>query len=940
MSIYSRTIDLQNLQRAWERVRKNKPAAGVDNITYDQFSENSKKELKALNKELANHEYQSLPVKLVNLYKGEKVRTIALYTMRDKVVQQSLANELTEIFDCKFSDQTFAYRSDKSAIIAVEEISKKIIEEKYSVFLKVDITHFFDSILWDILRSRLEVVVQEDDTLELVKECSCSTSLDEVTGELNEKRCGIYQGSSLAPLLSNVYLLDFDNWLTSIEDIYFARYSDDMVILCNDHNFAMNLLQEIKNKFDALGLKLNDKKSVLGHISEGFDFLGYHFDALGKAIPAKAESNLYERLEMMWLTSGDIGIEDKLKKVLEIVGGWEQYFRGEREVGSIFEIAALVYSNGDSEESRTEILTKRRSVKNIFRDIAEYLANTWRVAKCWDAELCEYEELYNVPERELSLQDNPELKKLMHELLHGYRKFIIREDYDTAIEIMQSYTDLKLYPQGEFWQDKSEQLKVSQDKIFNAMVNLGSSANDVIFKSDTIGKMARLFVGREDLFAKEEVDSNSTRKVIPDLRPLSENFIKEHLMGKLTIDSYVQRPNATVKYLVCDVDICKRVLLQVSRESEEFKRYLQKALDLAQFIKNQFSKMGFPSYIEYSGNRGYHVWLFFTEWIPTRYANMLSEILEGDVETSNDISLEFFPNRTRIKSGKYGQAIKIPYGVHGKTGERSYFIDEVGTPILNVNSALDSFGKVALSEVKKVIATCTKTQEPTQITEVDTDISCFGELESEISEVLLKCGLLRYLCLKSVKTGYLSHFERLTVLYVFGHLGMEGKEFVHKVMSFTLNYKFNVTEDFIRKIPEKPISCVKLRDQYKQLTAEIGCTCNFKRNKNCYPSPVLHAISLSDDLQSDITLPSSKTLTKENESKVKAEMNIYSKAQDIVNKILELKKQKRSIDKTVNRYEKELGDIFDKQGIDELELEVGIMRRRKTDCGVEWIIEI
>ena len=159
-------------------------------------------------------------------------------------------------------------------------------------------------------------------------------------------------------------------------------------------------------------------------------------------------------------------------------------------------------------------------------------------------------------------------------------------------------------------------------------------------------------------------------------------------------------------------------------------------------------------------------------------------------------------------------------------------------------------------------------------------------------------------------------------------------------MSFTLNYKFNVTEGFIRKMPEKPISCVKLRDQYKQLTAEIGCSCNFKRNKNCYPSPVLHAISLSYDLQSDITLPSSRTLTKENETKVKAEMNIYSKAQDIVYKILDLKKQKRSIDKNVNKYEKELGDIFDKQGIDELELEVGIMRRRKTENGVEWFIEI
>mgnify|MGYP006074156915 FL=1 len=97
--------------------------------------------------------------------------------------------------------------------------------------------------------------------------------------------------------------------------------------------------------------------------------------------------------------------------------------------------------------------------------------------------------------------------------------------------------------------------------------------------------------------------------------------------------------------------------------------------------------------------------------------------------------------------------------------------------------------------------------------------------------------------------SYLSHFERLSVLYVFGHKGDEGKEFVHTVMGFTLNYQYSITQKFITKLPEKPVSCVKLREQYKLITAEYGCNCNFKRTKNCYPSPVLHAIKDSGEEQ-------------------------------------------------------------------------------------------
>ena len=86
MGLYSKIIDLQKLNQSWEKVKGNNPAAGTDQISCAQFDANSRMELKQLNVELYNHEYKVQPVRLVYLEKGEKVREVSLYTMRDKVV--------------------------------------------------------------------------------------------------------------------------------------------------------------------------------------------------------------------------------------------------------------------------------------------------------------------------------------------------------------------------------------------------------------------------------------------------------------------------------------------------------------------------------------------------------------------------------------------------------------------------------------------------------------------------------------------------------------------------------------------------------------------------------------------------------------------------------------------------------------------------------------
>ncbi len=206
--------------------------------------------------------------------------------------------------------------------------------------------------------------------------------------------------------------------------------------------------------------------------------------------------------------------------------------------------------------------------------------------------------------------------------------------------------------------------------------------------------------------------------------------------------------------------------------------------------------------------------------------------------------------------------------------------------------------------------------------------------------ILENCNLMRYLCQKARNTGYLTHFERLSLLYVFGHMGDAGHEFLHHIMGFTLNYQYHVTQKFISRCPEKPISCVKLRDQYKRITAEYGCSCNFRKIKNCYPSPVIHAIKDSEDMEDKITIPTSRTLSAEKTEKVREELNIPQKIQSIASRILEFKKQKRGIDKNITKLENELEKIFDEMGTDEVEVQFGLLKRRKTESGYEWLVEI
>lgn len=935
MSLYTKIIDLQKLTTAWQKVRKNKPAAGADHITCEQFEANQREELKQLNLDLKEHKYLPVPVKKIMLYKGEKAREIALYSMRDKVVQQSVASELSKLYDPYFVQGTFAYRSGKSALQAIDLVAEQMQSGKWNVLLKLDITKFFDRIQWPILQSIIQKRIREDDVIQLIQKDVQNVSLED-SGELKDKSLGIYQGSGISPVLSNIYLIEFDRWLSE-KDIFYIRYSDDMLLLGKNKDSMLILLKKIKMKLQCYGLEINENKQILADINTGVNFLGYHISEKGKAIPARAEQSLEDKLETIWLTS-ETELEEKIKKAAEIIGGWEQYFKEERQHISIFEYVTLVRLSENEEDKLQKLMEFRPKIDNIYKDIAEYLSDFWKRKEQPSLELLEYEQFYRI----YHLSEHAQISdSIRDELLLSYRQLVIHEDEKILIELMQLYTDGQQYEKAAFWMEKKEKQKVLRHTV---LIPPGSSIpeDQILWDKATLHRMLKTLVGREDIYAQEIIDGGNHRKNELQILPLTEKIVEQHLSGKYTIATYIQRSNSTVKFMVIDIDVSKKVLMKYGNDTSEFRSYLTKTGETARQVLKILHSFGMQGYVEFSGYRGYHVWVFFTEWLPVRYSNMLSDLIEAKLSSSEEdgICIEYFPNKTRLKPGKYGQAIKLPYGIHSKTGERSYFIDEDGIKVENLNLFLDSLAKNSLSTIKKVLAANTGYKEKQPGQKVDENLDAFPDISENVREVLNKCNLMRYLCQKAAKTGYLTHFERLSILYVFAHLGEDGRQFIHTVMANTLNYQYNITDRFINKCPEKPISCIKLREQYKKITAEYGCSCTFKRTKNCYPSPVMHAISRSNDLQDDITLPISRSITQEKKKKVIDEINIHKKALELARKILDYKKQKRSLDNNIQKIEKELSAIFDDANTDCLEIELGMLVRRKKEDSYEWLIEL
>ena len=274
IDIASRFLDINNFQRAWEKVADNRGCAGVDGETIDSFARNQTVNIYQLLNAVANSTYQPLPCKQVIIPKknGTK-RELKIPTVRDRIVQQALLNVLYLLMEEKFSPVSFAYRPNLSYINAVEKIADWR-DMGYLWVLDADIVKFFDNLDHHRLLQEVRLHIDNPGILCLIKSWITVGILTEEGLILPQK--GIPQGAVTSPILANIYLHEFDE-LVSATDLKLVRYADDFLVLSRSQERILEAKLEIINLLDSMSLTLNTEKTQITNFERGFRFLGHGF---------------------------------------------------------------------------------------------------------------------------------------------------------------------------------------------------------------------------------------------------------------------------------------------------------------------------------------------------------------------------------------------------------------------------------------------------------------------------------------------------------------------------------------------------------------------------------------------------------------------------------------------------------------------------------------
>ena len=228
-SLIGQVYDRRNLRRAWERVKRNKGAGGVDGVTIARFDENLDRYLDVLHRQLKDGRYRPRPVKRVEIDKPgtTKKRPLGIPTVMDRVCQQALVQVLEPIFEPTFREASFGYRPGRSAHKAMRRIWRQLGQAEWIV--DGDISDFFGSLSHELLVDLVADRVADGKVLSLIRSMLTAGAL--VDGVFESAVAGTPQGGVASPLLSNIYLTVFDQ---RMEQAGFAltRYADDWLIVC------------------------------------------------------------------------------------------------------------------------------------------------------------------------------------------------------------------------------------------------------------------------------------------------------------------------------------------------------------------------------------------------------------------------------------------------------------------------------------------------------------------------------------------------------------------------------------------------------------------------------------------------------------------------------------------------------------------------------------